>query len=357
MSLNDRLALAAMRAIAAELEGDPAGAGEVLARLFGGAPAARSDDDAAELGREMFVVAAAGGNDDEPERPARRRKRPSRASAAVPRTKKPAATKGGPEARRQAERLVERHGTTRAAGKASGVQEQMLRRYLQGKCSAWAAVLERLRAALDGDDDEPVDDRDHKPENVTTEAAQLVARIEARHGGRQAAASRFGFNPSVLGRWAGGVARLAQALERLRAAAGADPIPAWRRTRGQANADVDQGEDGKADERREPTEAARLVSDLLDRHETIAAAAKATGLGEAHLRSWSQDGPINHPAGARAAARGGAGGDPRRGLGRGCGRGRRRRRGGSPLTSRLRTSRGRWSRTGGRRRSPPRYWA
>lgn len=303
MSLDDRLALAALRGIMLELEGG-AGAGEVLARLMmigsrelapAGAPAGAPVPPAPVVQRDLKPEKTT-------KRPAARRRATKSARPAPAASARPKAGRPGPkvdesgEVRELVDQLVVRHGNLRAAAKAAGMHEQMLRRWRKKNGQGCTpASLAKLRAAIarpapdspaprtgrpprrrrdDDQDDQDdgrivlhdvgpelaqdlvdaaagVDDEEGQDEE-RTEAQAFVAQLVERHGDLATVGERLGFGDEALARWSSGGACSPRALERLREAAHA-PIGSGeerRRAAQGANRGADEesasGEEGEA---------------------------------------------------------------------------------------------------------------
>lgn len=134
MILDDRLAMAALRGVVQELEGDPAGAGEVLARMLsriGPAPVVDRDVKPANI-----------------ERPAPRRQRAkrSRPVLADDASGNPARSVE-PEAAALVRAIEARHGMDGACARF-GLNREVLRRW-RGGAACSVRSLERLRIAAE----------------------------------------------------------------------------------------------------------------------------------------------------------------------------------------------------------------
>jgi hypothetical protein len=126
MNIDDRLALAALRGIVSEFDGNAAGAAGLLERLL------------------------AGDAPKPPEAPqARRAKRPPAAPTPKAKAKRPKAPPAAEpnEAQGLVRQLVARQGTAQAVAEAYGFSATLLGRWLGGAVQASPASLERLRAA------------------------------------------------------------------------------------------------------------------------------------------------------------------------------------------------------------------
>ncbi|MCW8141215.1 MAG: helix-turn-helix transcriptional regulator, partial [Planctomycetota bacterium] len=113
----------------------------------------------------------------------------------------------------------------------------------------------------------------------------LIGRLVEQHGSQRAVARAAGVDFKQVNTWAKGRARpTLDNLRRLRAALVDDEDQGDEPE--EPEDDADESDD---DDRPEPV---RLVGALVDRFGDVEAAAEATGLGAAHLRRWSEGGPI-----------------------------------------------------------------
>jgi hypothetical protein len=161
MKLDDRLALAALRGVVQELEGNADGAGEVLARVLGGA-ATPAVAEHAETPKNTTRPAA--------RRPKRKAASRRPAPAAKPRPPEPRRGVVDPDVPELVARLIERHGGTRAAASAIGSSAPMLRAWARGK-PALPETIARLRAALEQGRAPEADDAGDEPAGGAGSAA------------------------------------------------------------------------------------------------------------------------------------------------------------------------------------------
>jgi hypothetical protein len=138
--LDDRLALAALRGVLGELEGDPDGAGEVLRRVLGGRDV--KPDNALPV-REV--------KPQNTTRPAARQRvkarRPAPAAAPAPPPQ--------PEGARLVAQLERAHGDLAAVAERFGFNRELLRRWKTGATGCSPSTLARLRAAVASPPTEP----------------------------------------------------------------------------------------------------------------------------------------------------------------------------------------------------------
>lgn len=238
MMINDRLALAALRGVVQELEGDPAGAAEVLRRVLAAGP---------------IFVTAEGCVDVDPSPPP---------AAAVDRDVKPANVTArwrppgvplvdGAEAAELARRLIEKHGGVVQAARALPTSPAALRRWRKG-APVQAATVERLRAALDRPVGAGDVEREERGNSLAvaiddlTEAQQLVRQLSDKFGSLETAAEALGYEFGRLRELAAGGPCSEGALRRLRAAVGA---PVGQRARFRyAPREEDAGEEPAGEE-------------------------------------------------------------------------------------------------------------
>lgn len=272
MDVRARMLGAALRAAVAEVADDPAAAAQALAALLGAPVPVPAPPPARLFGEVQADEAPVTDRDPKPGNVNRDPKPenvtpPATRSRGRPRKRVPAT-----DAQALAEQLVERHGTLRAAWKASGVHEQQLRRFVRGERSATRGTITRMREALEAPvaDDQIAD---------AGEAAELVRQLEASHGTLAAVAERFGINREVLRRWKVGRPCSARNVERLRQAL-ASPVPG-QPVAADEPADVEQAE----------------------------APPKVTGKGR-RRRAAPPDTPMPNPSGRRFGARVRGGLDP-----------------------------------------------
>ncbi len=210
--IDDRLALAALRGVVQELEGDPAGAAEVLRRVLGSGPALSWSSSSSP------AIAPEPESSPPPAPPVvDRDTKPAKAS----RQKPPGVPLvDGAEAAELARQLVKRHGGVAQAARALPTSPAALRRWLKG-APVQAATVERLRAALE----RPVDvEREERGNNLAAaiddlpESQQLVRKLSEKHGGLDAAAEVLGYDFARLRELAAGGPCSAGQLKRLREA-------------------------------------------------------------------------------------------------------------------------------------------
>lgn len=216
--IDDRLALAALRGVVQELEGDPAGAAEVLRRVLGSGPAL-------SWSRSSSPAIAPEPKASQPTSPV-----VDRGPPVVDRDTKPAKASrpkppgvplvDGAEAAELARRLIERHGGVAQAARALPTSPAALRRWRKG-LPVQAETVERLRAALEREDQV---EREERGNNLAAaiddlpEAQQLVRKLSEKHGGLEAAAEALGYDFARLRELAAGGPCSAGQLKRLREA-------------------------------------------------------------------------------------------------------------------------------------------
>lgn len=193
MLTTDRLAVAALRGVLQELEGDPAGARAALVALLAPPPPV--------VNRDL--------------KPANVRSRSSRKR----REPEPDA-----EVVELLEQLVAQHGSQRAVARACGMAFKQINTWLKGRAHPTVANLRRLRAALEVEveaDEGEHDQADEAEPEERTEAQTLVAELVARYGDIEAVATSTGFGLAHLRAWAAGRTCSPRAIERLRDAVNA----------------------------------------------------------------------------------------------------------------------------------------
>lgn len=206
----DRLALAALRGVVQELEGDPAGAAEVLRRVLGSGPAAVAWSSPGSPAIAPEPKASPAPADDRDTKPSNVMARPRPKPPGVPLV-------DGDEAAELARQLVAKHGGVAQAARAVPTSAAALRRWLKG-APVQAETVAKLRAALErppGDDDRgnclaaAVDNE--------TDAQQLVRKLSDKFGSLPAAAEALGYDFARLRELAAGGPCSEGMLKRLRA--------------------------------------------------------------------------------------------------------------------------------------------
>lgn len=186
--LVDRLAVAALRGVLLELEGDPGGAAEVLRRVLAPAPAAPPLEAPVEATPAPPPAPTVARRDPKPSKaPARR---PARTTPTPPNASPP--EQAEPEGARLVLALEERHGDLATVASRFGLNRELLRRWKRGTaCSP--RTLERLRVALAAPPlkvaaAEPDDDDDQGDDDQGDEAP---APAPSRYGARKRAGAAW----------------------------------------------------------------------------------------------------------------------------------------------------------------------